>query len=102
MSRNEARRLMADLASCGELARELAALEHDAGAWHRCAAAAGYELTGGEVEELLAARGLEDEDLEKVAGGWEDGGSGGGSGGDDGTGSSGGTGGTGGSTGGGG
>lgn len=95
MSRSDARRLMADLAVHDHLVRELAACERDTSAWRRRAAELGYELTEVEAEELLARRELGDDDLEQVAGGWEDGGDGSG----DGTG---GTGGTGGSTGGGG
>lgn len=72
MTTTEAKRLMATLAERDDLAAELATLEGDAKAWWQRARALGFLLSLAEVEELLAGSGgLDDEDLEAVAGGWE-------------------------------
>ncbi|HEX2165106.1 MAG TPA: hypothetical protein VHM02_14275 [Thermoanaerobaculia bacterium] len=77
MSRTEARRLVIDLAAREDVARELAAVRQDPDLWRRRAAELGYRLDADEAVELLARREeLEDEDLEQVAGGWDDDGTG--------------------------
>jgi hypothetical protein len=83
---SESRRLLRDLSSREDLARQLAALEQDPTSWHRCVLEHGYRLTLQQVEELLCSE-LDDDDLEKVAGGWEgeDNGSGGSGDGSDGS-----------------
>lgn len=77
MTTTEAKRLMAEIAERRDLAAELAALEGDPKAWWQRARDLGFRLSLDEVEELLAGSGgLDDEDLEAVAGGWEGDGSG--------------------------
>lgn len=87
MSRADLQRFTEDLEADTALAEEFRALGDDATAWHRQAAGKGYDLTLEEVGGLSSSyQELSDDELEQVAGGWDDTGSGGGgtTGGDDG------------------
>ncbi|HEX6861725.1 MAG TPA: Nif11-like leader peptide family RiPP precursor [Thermoanaerobaculia bacterium] len=72
MSRADLNRLLGDLQKSPDLLEEWKGMAQDPEAAARWAGARGYDLTTGEVEDLVASdRELTDDELEDAAGGEE-------------------------------